>query len=92
MRRAALITFASLIAAAWAVCAYTFLADGGGAYDVGLFAALLTLAIGMTAIAGITHARAWTKGSRSTVTAAGVVSCATITAVVLLSIAISSRG
>ncbi len=89
-RRLIHVTSSVLVLASWGICALIYATDGGGAYNGGLFAILIAVAALLTVWAGAAVVRAWQGGS--SVLAAAPISVLASASILLLAVAINSRG
>jgi hypothetical protein len=89
-RRLILVTSSAVVLATWAICARIYATHGGGGYNGGVFATLITVAVLLTICAGAMVVRGWQGTGK--VLAAAPVSALASASILLLAIAINSRG
>jgi hypothetical protein len=89
-RRLTLAVCAVIVLGSWAICARTFAVDGSGAYNGVLFALLIFVAASFTLGSAITVVGAWRTEVR--LVAPTLVSVLAAASILLLAVAINSRG
>jgi hypothetical protein len=89
-RRLTLAVCAVTVLGSWAICARTYVIDGGGGYNGGLFALLIFVAASFTLGSTMTVVGAWRTEVRPL--AATLVSVLAVVSILLLAVAINSRG
>lgn len=89
-RRLILAVCAVTVLGSWAICAETYAVDGGGGYNGGLFALLILVAASFTLGSAVAVVGAWRTAVRPV--AAAFVSVLAAASILLLAVAINSRG
>ena len=89
-RRLTLAVCAVIVLGSWAICARTYAVDGGGGYNGGLFALFIFVAASFTLGSAMSVMGAWRTDVRPL--AATLVSVLAAASILLLAVAINSRG
>ena len=89
-RRLPLGVSAAIVLGSWAICARTYAVEGGGAYNGALFVLLILVAASFTLGSAITVVGAWRTEVKPL--AATLVSVLAAASILLLAVAINSRG
>jgi hypothetical protein len=90
-RRWILVFAVAIVLGSWAICGLTYARDGGGAYNTSVFALLILLAAGLTVGAASTVVASW-RAAKVRVVGATTLSVLASASILVLAIAINSRG